>query len=127
MFRRTLQAAWIAGAIALSAGPSAAAYHSYRVTVPGGTSLDFRSTPSWVSVPEAHGVYMVRDDMRPGTDYFRYRGGYYVYSGGHWYRANKWNGRYARVNNNRVPQAFYSVRQDRWRVYPQGWDRRDRG
>ena len=121
--RRTFLAALVAGTLAFGATANAATT-SYRVSLPGGTYFDFQKTPTWVSVPEAHGVYVVRDDMRPSHDYFRYQKYYYVYSGGNWYRANRWNGHYTMVSSNHVPHAFYSVRQDRWRTYPPGWDRR---
>lgn len=121
--RRFILAALFAGAVVCAAGPSMATTTTYRVTVPGGVSFNFERTPTWVSVPESREVYMVRDDMRPGTDYFRYRSNYYVYSSGHWYRANKWNGRYTVVADNHVPHAFYSVRQERWRAYPPGWQK----
>jgi hypothetical protein len=116
-------AALLAGTFAFGANAAQAAT-TYHVTLPGGTGFDFRSQPRWVTVPEARGVYVVRDDMRPDRDYFRYRGSYYVYSNGTWYRANRWNGRYTVVSERRLPRVFYSVRQDRWRAYPNGWDRR---
>ena len=122
--RKTILATLFAGALACASGPSFAATTTYRVTVPGGVSFNFQRTPTWVAVPEARDVYIVRDDMRPTTDYFRYKGYYYVYSGGHWYRSSTWNGSYVIVANNKVPKAFYSVKQNRWRAYPPGWQKR---
>ena len=122
--RKTILATLFAGALACASGPSFAATTTYRVTVPGGVSFDMQRSPTWVAVPEARNVYIVRDDMRPTTDYFRYQGSYYVYSGGHWYRSTTWNGRYTVVADNRVPKVFYSVKQERWRAYPPGWQKR---
>ena len=122
--RKTILAALMAGALACASGPSSAATTTYRVTVPGGVSFDFQRAPTWVAVPEARNVFIVRDDMRPSTDYFRYQGAYYVYSGGHWYRSTSWNGSYAVVADNHVPRAFYSVKHNRWRAYPPGWQKR---
>jgi hypothetical protein len=119
--RRTLLAVLFAGTMSYGAAQAATAY---QVTVPGGVSFQFQSAPSWVAVPEAQGVYVVRDDLRPSTDYFRYQNSYYVYSGGTWYRANTWNGRYVLVSDTSVPRAFYSVKQTRWRAYPPGWQKK---
>ena len=95
--RRTLLAALVAGTVATGAAQAAT---SYQVTVPGGVVFEFQKTPTWVTVPEAQGVYVVRDDMRPSSDYFRYQNNYYVYSGGQWYRASSWNGRYVLVSES---------------------------
>lgn len=121
--KRTFKSALLAGTLVLSATAAQAAT-TYQVTLPGGAGFTFQRQPRWVTVPEARGVYVVRDDQRPDRDYFRYRGAYYVYSDGNWYRANRWNGRYTLVTETRVPHAFYSVRQDRWRAYPPGWQKR---
>ena len=118
--RRTLLAALLAGT--MSAG-AAQAVTSYQVTVPGGVSFEFQKAPTWVAVPGAQGVYVVRDDIRPSTDYFRYQNSYYVYSNGTWYRANSWNGHYVTVAPSSVPHAFYSVKQEHWRAYPPGWQK----
>ena len=119
--RRTLFAALLAGTLSYGA---AHAVTSYQVTVPGGVSFSFEKQPTWVTVPEASGVYVVRSDMRPTTDYFRYQNNYYVYSGGSWYRASNWNGRYVLVSDTNVPRAFYNVKQERWRAYPPGWQKK---
>lgn len=119
--RRTLLAALVAGTMSYGAAQAAT---SYQVTVPGGVSFSFQKQPTWVSVPEAQGVYVVRDDLRPTTDYFRYQNSYYVYSGGSWYRANTWNGRYVSVAPTSVPRAFYNVKHERWRAYPPGWQKK---
>ena len=115
--RRTLLATLLAGTMSWGAAQAAT---SYQVTVPGGVSFSFQKQPTWVSVPEAQGVYVVRDDLRPTTDYFRYQNSYYVYSGG----ASSWNGRYVSVAPTSVPRAFYNVKQDRWRAYPPGWQKK---
>jgi hypothetical protein len=119
--RRTLLAVSCA---AIMSGAAAQAATNYQVTVPGGASFSFQSAPTWVAVPEAHGVYVVRDDLRPTTDYFRYQNSYYVYSNGSWYRANTWNGHYVTVAQSSVPRAFYNVKQARWRAYPPGWQKK---
>jgi hypothetical protein len=95
---------------------------TYRVTVPGGTQFDFQSNPKWVMVPGTR-VAMVRDDMRPNQDFFRYNNRYYVQSNGTWYRSNRWNGRYTAVNERSLPAQFRQVPQQHWRAYPPGWQK----
>ena len=119
--RRTLLAVLFAGTMSYGAAQAAT---TYQVTVPGGVSFQMQQNPTWVTVPEAQGVYVVRDDIRPSTDFFRYQNNYYVYSGGSWYQANTWNGRYVLVSDTSVPRAFYSVKQTRWRAYPPGWQKK---
>ena len=118
--RRTLLTVLFAGSMSYGAAQAA----TYQVTIPGGVSFQMQQNPTWVAVPEAQGVYIVRDDIRPTTDYFRYQNNYYVYSGGSWYRASTWNGRYVLVSDTSVPRAFYSVKHERWRAYPPGWQKK---
>lgn len=112
----------LAGTVALGSMAPAAHAAIIQVVIPGGSpAMEFQSTPSWVTVPGARGVYVVRDDMRPSQDIFRYNNRYYVYSGGNWYRSNRLNGRYVVVNERNLPVQFYDVPQDRWRAYPASW------
>lgn len=66
-------------------------------------------------------VYVVRDDMRPRHEFFRYDRHYYVYSHGTWYRANRWNGRYFVVRERDLPRRFWQVPRNHWRSYPRSW------
>lgn len=94
-----------------------------RVSVPG-AEIAFRTTPRWVVVPGTD-VYIVRHDMRPAQDFFRYRKWYYVHHRGAWYRSKSWNGRYVYVRERDLPRAFRDVPRHHWRTYPRGW-RHDR-
>lgn len=127
---RSLLTALLAGIIALGSMTTVASAKNnkkttYRVTVPGGTQLDFRSRPMWITVPGTQ-VYVVRDDMRPNRDFFRYKNRYYVYSNGTWYRSNQWDGRYVAVKERNLPAQFRQVPQEHWRAYPVGWQNRGR-
>lgn len=121
--KRLAVASLLAGTIALGSMPSSANAAIIQVVIPGGApAMEFQSTPRWVTVPGARGVYVVRDDMRPNQDFFRYNGRYYVYSGGNWYRSSRLNGRYVVVNERNLPVQFYDVPQAHWRAYPAGWE-----
>lgn len=120
--KRLMVTSLLAGTIALGSMISSAHAAIIQVVIPGGApAIEFQSTPRWVTVPGARGVYVVRDDMRPNQDIFRYNNRYYVYSGGNWYRSSRLNGRYVVVNERNLPVRFYDVPQDRWRAYPAGW------
>jgi hypothetical protein len=128
--KRSLLVALAAGSVtfgAMTAGTSGAgAATSYRVSVPGGVNFEFQSSPRWVAVPGTR-VYRIRDDMRPNEDFYRYGNSYYVYSGGSWYRANRWNGRYVLVNERNLPAQFYDIPENNWRSYPVSWRDHPRG
>jgi hypothetical protein len=127
LLRKVLCVAAAAATLALVATPQGAdaktSRVTYRVDVPGGTVMKFDTQPRWEPVPGTR-VYMVRQDMRPDHDYFKYGNKYYVYSNGQWYRANRWNGRYITVNERQLPAQFYKVPQNEWRAYPNGWSER---
>ena len=114
-------------AVVAAAGPAAAntKHHEtttvHEVRLPGGNVMTFQTTPHWVAVPEAKGVYVVRDEQRPSNDFFRYNNHYYVYSNGTWYRAKTWNGTYTTIDANGVPHTFRTVHRERWRMFPEGW------
>lgn len=121
--KRLAVASLLAGTVALGSMVSSANAALIQVVIPGGApAMEFQSTPRWVAVPGARGVYVVRDDMRPNQDIFRYNKRYYVYSGGNWYRSNRLNGRYVVVNERYLPVQFYEVPQAHWRAYPAGWE-----
>ena len=124
--KRSILTALVAGTLAsgaLATSAEAAVDARLRVSIPG-AEIAFRTTPRWVAVPGTH-VYVVRDDMRPRQDFFRYGKWYYVYDHGNWYRAKRWNGRYAYVRERDLPRQFWSVPRNRWRSYPRSW-RNDR-
>lgn len=125
--RKALYVAAAVAALALVAMPQGAnaktSRVTYRVDVPGGTVMKFDNSPRWVAVPGTR-VYMVKQDMRPDHDYFKYGNRYYVYSNGQWYRASRWNGRYVAVDERQLPAQFYKVPQTEWRTYPNGWSER---
>ncbi len=115
-----LVAGTLAASGALATDANAAIDARVRVSIPGG-EIAFRTTPRWVVVPGTQ-VYVVREDMRPRQDFFRYKGWYYVYDHGNWYRSHRWNGRYVFVRQRDVPRQFWSVPRTRWR---NGWNDRD--
>ena len=128
MLKKTLVLASLAGMVVLTATAPASATTvtkttktTYNVKLPSGNLITFKSTPKWVAVPEARGVYVVHTDMRPSDDFFRYNNRYYVYSGGTWYSAKQWNGTYTVIDENGVPHVFRTVHREHWRVYPTGW------
>lgn len=128
LIRRSALSALLAGAMAvgtMTTTAHAAVDALLRVTIPG-AQLDFRTTPRWVAVPGTR-VYVVRDDMRPRQDFFRFDDRYYVYDDGTWYRSNRWNGRYVVVKAHQLPPQFRQVPHRHWRAYPADWrhDRRD--
>ena len=106
-------------AAALATNAEAAVDARLRVSLPN-ADITFRTTPRWVAVPGSD-VYVVRHEMRPAQDFFRYKKWYYVYDHGTWYRAKKWNGRYVVVRERDLPRAFWGVRRSYWRSYPRHW------
>lgn len=122
--KRSALIALVAGTVAAGTMTTVAGAQpslTFRVSA-GESQFDFPTNPSWVSVPGTR-VYMVRDDMRPTQDFFRYNNRYYVQSNGRWYRANRLNGRYLAVNERSLPAQFRQVPQARWRAYPPGWQK----
>jgi hypothetical protein len=125
LFSRSVLTALLAGTLAVGAMATVAnAAVDTRLRVSFGTSqFDFQKTPNWVAVPGTR-VYMVRDDMRPTMDFFRFGNRYYVYDHGTWYRSTRWNGRYVMVHERNLPAQFHKVPRTHWRDYPGNWDER---
>ena len=135
--KQTVLVALVAGtlaATALATSAEAAIDARVRVSIPGG-EIAFRTTPRWVEVPGTH-VYVVREDMRPRQDLFRYGKWYYVHDHGNWYRSKRWNGRYVFVRERDLPRQLWGVPNRHWRSYPRHWrnsrddwraDRREEG
>jgi hypothetical protein len=123
--KRMILTALLAGSLGLGTMPKdASARTDFRVNIGTGDVVDFRTTPRWVSVPTARGVYVVRDDMRPNQDVFRYGNKYYIYSNNTWYRSNRWNGRYVMVREGNLPRELWNVPRTNWRAYPTSWNDR---
>lgn len=117
--KRGLLVALAAASVTLGSMTTANAVTTFRVAVPGG-GFELQSAPRWVVVPGTR-VYVVRDDMRPSEDFYHFGNYYYVYSGGTWYRASRWNGRYVMVSERSLPRQFWDIPQEHWRSYPPGW------
>lgn len=110
-------------ASALAIGPAAAVEANLRIVVPGATAYTFTEAPRWVVIPGTR-VYAIQGTSRPDFDVFRHGSYYYVYRGGNWYRAKRWNGRYQPVRDRYLPTQFNVVSREHWRAYPPGWEKR---
>ncbi len=107
------------GLTAVLALPALADIH-VTTTAPAPPTITFTTEPPVVAVPNSR-VYVVRQDVRPDYDMFRYGNNWYVYDNGYWYRATDWNGTYTVVNQRSVPMAFRTVPRTEWRSYPTTW------
>ena len=62
----------------------------------------------------------------PDCDMFAYGGVYWLYSGGYWYRSDRYNGTYRVVEVRSVPHEVLAVPTEHWRHPPPGhhehWD-----
>jgi hypothetical protein len=122
--KRLLLTALLAGSVALGTlATDASARTNMRVII-GDSGFELNSSPRWVTVPDARGVYVLRNDMRPNQDFFRHGNRYYVYSNGTWYRSTRWNGRYVIVRERDLPRVFWNVPRAHWRSYPTSWNNR---
>jgi hypothetical protein len=75
------------------------------------------------------GVYVVDDPRIGDYDVFRYRGYYWVFYDGYWYRARYWRGPFVVIHPRYVPTTFYRMPPTRWKHHPAGpprYDRQDR-
>jgi hypothetical protein len=72
--------------------------------------------PEVVVVPGTS-VYVVENSR---YDVFRYRGRYYVYNDGYWYRARSYRGPFAVVDVRSVPRRVLVVPARHWKHHPHG-------
>ena len=80
--------------------------------------LSFHSRPHYSVVS---GVYVVdHDDFDADCDVFQYGGTWYAYYEGYWYRARTYNGPYAVVQIQSVPERIFRVPAGRWKHNPHG-------
>src|ERR1043165_9787914 len=93
----------------------------YRSTNWGGPVITFRHTPHVTRVSGTH-VFLVRDNDQD-NDMFRYRGDWYVYQNGDWYRASDYRGPYRLIDVSVVPDDILNVPAGNWRHYPGGMTR----
>ena len=71
--------------------------------------------PQWESIPEVPGVEYAPNI---GQDLFRYRGGFFNFQGGAWFRATAANGPWVPVQE--PPPVFYNIQASYFKV-PPGW------
>ena len=86
---------------------------------PPAPRFTFRARPHEVYIPERR-VYVVDDPRIGDNDCFRYRGYYWVFRDGYWYRSTSWRGRFVVVNPRYVPTVFYQVPPTHWKHRPSG-------
>lgn len=113
-------AVWLVAAIALS-GCSSAAYYGVSVDrdAPPPPRLAFYERPSYLAA-FGGGVYVV-DAGTSDYDMFQYGSHWYVYTGRYWYRANDYNGPYALIRYESVPDRVLNVPDRHWkRGHPLG-------
>ncbi|HET6923069.1 MAG TPA: hypothetical protein VFI16_07975 [Anaeromyxobacteraceae bacterium] len=103
---------------------------TYAACVPGSTTTVGFTTggapppppavvvePAVVSV--SGGVYVVSEPS-VRYDMFRYGSGWYLYSGGYWYRAPSYRGPFAVVDVRYVPRQVMEVPRRHWKHHPHG-------
>lgn len=82
---------------------------------------DFRAAPRWRFVPGTR-VYVLSDASLAAYDMFRLGSTVYLHTGEDtWFRADRWNGRYERIDATRVPRDIARVPEREWRHYPRAW------
>ena len=107
-------AIWLVAALALS-GCSSARYYGVSVDrdAPPPPRLAFYERPSYIAA-FGGGVYVV-DAGSYDYDMFQYGSHWYVYTGSYWYRASDYNGPYADIRYESVPDRVLNVPDHHWK------------
>jgi len=106
----------VLSAILLASGCATDGAYSARVEISNAPPLRV----AWISRPaytvEYRGVYVVDGSVYDADcDIFQYSGSWYAYTGGYWYRSNRYDGSYVAIDVNRVPDRIFNVPDRHWK------------
>jgi hypothetical protein len=106
--KRSLYAFAAAAVVAATLSMPAQAATDIRVSIGNGydgATLNFRSRPRVVMIPDTRVYYVQNYDY----DLYRCDGSWYYVDDGYWYRASSWRGPFVQVRVSAVPRQLITV------------------